>query len=108
MLDGVRDTAEWIVKTLHRQAAMAQDTVERYTEERRRSPVRSEIVQFVCTRPYCFPADLVGAEVAGNRHPASQHSRRLGNAATILEEWPGHTPALFVNRRTLAGCTSGK
>ena len=42
MLDGVRDTAEWIVKTLHQQAAMAQDTVEQYAEEQTRSPVRTE------------------------------------------------------------------
>ena len=101
MLDGVRDTAEWIVDTLHRQAAMAQDTIERYAEEQRRSPVRSEILQFVCTRPYCFSTDLVGAGLPAKPASALAALRRLDNA-TILEEQPGHTPALFVNHRTLA------
>ena len=101
MLDGVRDTADWIVRTLHRQAARAQDTVERYAEEQTRSPVRSEIVRFVCTRPYCFSTDLVEAGLAGKPASAIATLRRLGNA-TILKERPGHTPALFLNRRTLA------
>ena len=101
MLDGVRDTAEWIVKTLHRQAARAQDTVERYAEEQTRSPVRSEIVRFVCTHPYSFSTDLVRAGLAARPASALAALRRLGNA-TILEGWPGHTPALFINRRTLA------
>ena len=100
MLDGVRDTAEWIVRTLHRQAAMAQNTVERYAEEQRRSPVRSEIVRFACTRPYCFSTDLVGAGLAIRPASALAALRRLRNA-TMLEERPGHTPALFVNHRTL-------
>ena len=101
MLNGVGDTAEWIVRTLHRQAAMAQDTVERYAEKQRRSPVRSEIVRFVCTRPYCFSTDLVGAGLAAKPASALATLRRLGNA-TILEEQPRHTPTLFVNRGTIA------
>ena len=101
MLDGVHDTAEWIVKTLHQQAAMAQDTVKRYAEEQTRSPVRSEIVRFVCTHPYSFSTDLVRAGLAARPASALAALRRLGNA-TILEGWPGHTPALFINRRTLA------
>ena len=101
MLDGVRDTAEWIVRTLHRQAAMAQNTVEQYAKEQRRSPVRSEIVRFACTRPYCFSTDLVGAGLAIRPASALAALRRLRNA-TMLEERPGHTPALFINRRTLA------
>ena len=32
MLDGVRDTAEWISRTLERQAGITETTVERYTK----------------------------------------------------------------------------
>ena len=101
MLDGVRNTAEWISSTLQRQAGIAQTTVERYTEQHPKAGIASDTIRFACTRAYCRSTDLVRAGHAKSTSSALGTLRRL-TAAGILEEWPGHTPTLFVNSRTLA------
>ena len=96
MLDGVRETAEWITDTLQRQAETGERAIARYRDAKPRSNVSDETIRFVCNRLRCRSTDLVHARLATTAPSAISTLRRIANTK-ILEEWPGHTPALFVN-----------
>ena len=96
MLDGVRETAEWIGRTLERQAALAEHAIVRYRDAKPRATATDETIRFVCSRLCCRSTDLVNARLTARPAPALARLRQIANAG-ILEEWPGHTPALFVN-----------
>ena len=96
MLDGVRDTAEWLTHTLQHQAAIAERAIARYRESKPASNVTDETIRFVCSRLRSRSTDLADARLARKPATALATLRRIADT-NILEEWQGHTPALFVN-----------
>ena len=93
MLDGVRETAEWIAQTLERQTAVADRAIARYRDAKPRTTPSDDTIRFVCSRLCCRSTDLVNARLAVKPRPALATLRHIA-AAGILHEWPGHT---FVN-----------
>ena len=100
MLDGVRKTAEWIERTLQRQAALAEHAIVQYRDAKPRATATDDTIRFVCSRLYCRSTDLVNARLTTRPAPGLARLRQIAHAG-ILEEWPGHTPALFVNPEVL-------
>ena len=100
MLDGVRETAEWIGRTLERQAALAEHTIVRYRDAKPRATATDETIRFVCSRLYCRSTDLVNARLLAKPAAGLARLRQIADVG-ILEEWPGHTPTLFVNPEVL-------
>ena len=100
MLDGVRETAEWIGRTLERQAALAEHAIVRYGDAKPRATTTDDTIRFVCSQLYCRSTDLVNARLAAKPAAALATLRQIADAE-ILKEWPGHTPALFVNPEVL-------
>ena len=100
MLDGVRETAEWIARTLDRQAALAERAIPLYGKAKPRTTTSDDTIRFVCSRLCCRSTDLVDARLAAKPAAALTRLRQIADAG-ILREWPGHTPALFVNPEVL-------
>lgn len=96
MLDGVRETAEWIANTLERQAAVGERAITRDRKARPRAITSDNTIRFVCNRLCCRSTDLVNTGLAANTATALATLRGIAGT-DILQEWPGHTPALFVN-----------
>ena len=105
MLDGVRETAEWIARTLERQAAAAQRSVSRYGKAKRRTTTSDDTIRFVYRRLCCRSTDLVDAGLAATPAAVLTRLRQFADAG-ILRERPGQTPALFVNPEVLELWTS--
>ena len=99
MLDGVRETAEWIARTLEHQATIAERSVARYREAKPRKNT-NETIRFVCSRLYCRSTDLARARLVAKPGAALATLRHIAGTG-ILREWPGHAPALFVNPEVL-------
>ena len=96
IVDGVRKTAEWIADTLEHQADATEQAIARYRKSRPVAVTGDDTIRFVCSRLCCRSTDLVNAGLA--QRPAAALATLRGIYSTgILEEWPGHTPALFVN-----------
>ena len=96
MLDGVRETGEWIAATLEHQAAAGERAIARDRKARPRATTSDATIRFVCSRVCCRSTDLVDARLATTRSTALRTVRGIARTG-ILEERPGHTPALFVN-----------
>ena len=106
MLDGVRETAEWIADTLECQASVGERAIARNRKARPRAITTDDTIRFVCNRLCCRSTDLVNAGLAAGPAAARATLREFAGTG-ILHEWPGHTPALFVNPEVLQLWTSG-
>ncbi len=105
MLDGLRETAEWIARTLQRQAAIRERAIARYRDAKPRTNTTDDAIRIVCSRLYCRSTDLVNARLTTKTAIALATLRSITGTG-ILEERPGHTPALFVNPDLLKLWTS--
>ena len=105
MLDGVRETAEWIADTIERQTTIGERAIARDRKARPRAITSDNTIRFVCSRLCCRSTDLVNAGLTAR--PSTALAMLRGIAGTgILQEWREHTPALFVNREVLELWTS--
>ena len=96
MLSGVRETAEGIVRTLERQAAIAERAIARYRNARARTSITDDAIRLVCSRLCCRSTDLVNARLTTKTATALATLRQIAGMG-ILKERPSHTPALFIN-----------
>ena len=101
MLDGVRQTAEWITDTLERQATITERAISRYRHAKPRGNVTDEAIRLVCNRLYSRSRHLLDAGVSTKATAALATLRQLASTG-IVEEQPNHPAALFINRDLLA------
>ena len=89
MLDGVRETAEWIADTIERQATIGERAIARDRKARPRAITSDNTIRFVCSRLCCRSTDLVNAGLTAR--PSTALAMLRGIAGTgILQEWREH------------------
>lgn len=96
MLNGVRDTADWMVRNLERQAMLPAQAIARYRDARPRAKNIDDAIRFVCSRLCCRSTDLVSARLTKKPATALAMLRQIAVTETLRES-PDRTPALFVN-----------
>ena len=85
MLGGVRETAEWVVRTLERQAAIGEPAIARYRDASPRTTITDEAIRLVDSRLCCRSTDLVNARLTTSTGYSS--AKRSGSSVSTAW-WP--------------------